>query len=383
MINKINISISADIVEFQKNKMFDEKYLKQQVGEFSSQYWMSLFYKRNTHKYNIITSDTALEKINNNQIDPKKTLLIHHSNDKKSNLMKYKGCIPFYIYCMESPLYAGKFYDNIDYYTEKFNYVEIFEGLKYLVNEKENKEVSNYLFPSYDLSEVLEYKNKNKYLCIVTRNKFLNLKTINEIKKLDDFILYIKKIKDLFLFNTDYSKKIDLKTKILHYEKYQALNYFINKKSIEIGGANWDYMKCIPIEFRENFANFRNYYEIPKGQKVNFISKYKYCLCFENIRLEGYITEKILDSMKAMTIPIYHGASNIDKYIPSNCFIKLSDFQDYNELNKYLKNMPQSEYELYLSNINAFFNNDKSNFNNLNYVINLENKINKLLNMTF
>ena len=383
MQQKLTISISADITEFQENKMFNEDYLRRTIGEFSSQYWMSLFYKRNKDKFNILTSDIALKKINSGILNPKETLLIQHSNDRNSDLLKYKGCIPFYIYCMESPLFAGKFYDNINYYIKNFKNIEIFEGLNYLIKKKENQNISNYIFPSYDLNEVLKFKKKNKYLCIVTRNKFLNLRALNEIRNFDDFISYLKKVKDLFLFQTNYSKKVNLKKIFLHYKKYQILNNFIIEDNIEIGGANWDFKHNIPQEFRKNFINFHKYFKVKKGEKTNFINKYKYCLCIENVQLDGYITEKILDSMKAMTIPIYYGALNIEKYIPSKCFINFNNFQNFEELSKYLRNLKQTEYENYINNINSFFKNDKSSFSNLNYVIKLENKINKFFKYDF
>ncbi len=41
----------------------------------------------------------------------------------------------------------------------------------------------------------------------------------------------------------------------------------------------------------------------------------------------GYITEKIWDSFKARSIPIYWGASNIEEYIPINTFIDFRKFE--------------------------------------------------------
>ena len=40
----------------------------------------------------------------------------------------------------------------------------------------------------------------------------------------------------------------------------------------------------------------------------------------------GYMTEKIWDSFKAKTVPVYWGASNIEEYVPKNCFIDYRDF---------------------------------------------------------
>ena len=46
---------------------------------------------------------------------------------------------------------------------------------------------------------------------------------------------------------------------------------------------------------------------------------YRFYICYENTEgVEDYITEKIFDCFAAGFVPIYWGASNIEKYIPKN-----------------------------------------------------------------
>lgn len=75
--------------------------------------------------------------------------------------------------------------------------------------------------------------------------------------------------------------------------------------------------------------------------------------------IPGYITEKIFDSLFAGCIPVYWGAPNITDFVPSNVFIDKRNFKTYDELYKYMKNMPNSEYTTYLENIKKFLNSDK------------------------
>lgn len=108
--------------------------------------------------------------------------------------------------------------------------------------------------------------------------------------------------------------------------------------------------------------------------KIETLQQYKFCFCFENsLNLKGYVTEKIFDCFAAGTVPIYQGASNIELYIPKNCYIDRRDFASNEEVYFFLKNMSKKQYEKYLDNIKQYLASEKSflfskeNFNNILY----------------
>ena len=91
------------------------------------------------------------------------------------------------------------------------------------------------------------------------------------------------------------------------------------------------------------------------GSKKATYQKYKFSICYENAKdFNGYITEKILDGFLGDTVPVYLGAPNITSHIPKNTFIDKRDFKTYEELYRYIKNMPENEYKNYLDSINKF-----------------------------
>lgn len=70
--------------------------------------------------------------------------------------------------------------------------------------------------------------------------------------------------------------------------------------------------------------------------KFQTLSRYDFCLCFENMSMKGYVTEKLIDCLYAGTIPIYLGASDVHKYIPSEAFVDFARFRDCEEAHNYL-----------------------------------------------
>lgn len=98
--------------------------------------------------------------------------------------------------------------------------------------------------------------------------------------------------------------------------------------------------------------------EIPGKKKIQALSNYKFCICFENTVVDGYITEKIFDCLKARCIPIYWGAPDIKKFIPSGCFIDFGDFNyNYGSLLKYLKLMTEEKFTKHIEEINKLLSN--------------------------
>ena len=96
----------------------------------------------------------------------------------------------------------------------------------------------------------------------------------------------------------------------------------------------------------------------PTENKAETFSRYRYALCLENtyhlLWSKGYITEKLLDCMYALTVPVYYGASNIEEIVPASCFIDYRKFTTLDTLNRYLEDLTDEEYLNYARNIRTF-----------------------------
>jgi hypothetical protein len=102
--------------------------------------------------------------------------------------------------------------------------------------------------------------------------------------------------------------------------------------------------------------------EIFKGfveNKIALMSQYKFSICFESQIANGYVSEKIFDSLFAFCVPIYLGAKNIEEYVPKNCFIDYRDFNSLEDLQKYLDNMSDADYQKILNHIETFLKSKK------------------------
>ncbi len=113
---------------------------------------------------------------------------------------------------------------------------------------------------------------------------------------------------------------------------------------------HWGRMKTRMFGFKP-FPSYRGEVE----DKNDAMGMVKFSYCYENVRnLSNYITEKMIDSFLAGSVPIYWGADNVKEHVPENCFIDRRDFKDTAEVHQYLTKIDQNRYMQYQNAISQF-----------------------------
>jgi hypothetical protein len=90
----------------------------------------------------------------------------------------------------------------------------------------------------------------------------------------------------------------------------------------------------------ERFSSFRG----SVAHKWDVLSRYRFSLCYENQRMEGYVTEKLFDCLRCGVIPVYLGAPEIERIVDPRCFVDRRAFADDAELLTFLQGMPEIEF---------------------------------------
>ena len=133
----------------------------------------------------------------------------------------------------------------------------------------------------------------------------------------------------------------------IYAERAKIAEYFdkTNTMDFDLFGANW------PSQYKKNYHG-------PVNDKLNTLRNYKFCICYENTINSGYVSEKILECFRGQCVPVYWGATNIEKYIPTDCFIDRRNFKDNEELVTFLRTITKEQYQKYLENIYNYVKND-------------------------
>lgn len=81
--------------------------------------------------------------------------------------------------------------------------------------------------------------------------------------------------------------------------------------------------------------------------KVKFIQNFKFNLSIENSNIYGYVTEKIIESFIADSIPIYWGSNYVKTEFGTSGYINLNEFSNINDAISQIKKINENK-SLYL-----------------------------------
>ena len=226
---------------------------------------------------------------------------------------------------------------------------------------------------------VLTWKRK-----LVDNKKYFYFPSTRFVKsyKLKDVDNYINR-KLCVLINSNLTSKLPGE---LYSWRVKAIEWFEKNylEDFDLWGYGWDEYRITlrgkTIFKSKLFAKRRVSYKGIADHKLKIMSNYKFAICFENTNIvKDYISEKIFDCFLSQTVPIYWGAPNIDEIIPKECFIDFREFNDFDKLYEYIKNMSDEEYMKYINSINNFLDSDKSSLFTLdNWVKSVKTAIFKL-----
>jgi len=82
--------------------------------------------------------------------------------------------------------------------------------------------------------------------------------------------------------------------------------------------------------------------------KIDFLSKYKFTIAFENSSIDGYTTEKLIHPFLAHSVPIYWGNPLVTKDFNPKAFINCNDYASFDDVIKRIKELDQDD-EQYLA----------------------------------
>lgn len=350
---KKTVVIATDTDIFNNNKMFDYDFGKNYFGVVAMHYFHKFL-----PEYQVITADIAIKMIDEKSLDAKDVMVIQEQDSKLGEALIAKGAFAHTVYCFESQIYARPFYQKLQSLPQKFKNRIFFNGM--FEHTKDCDEAHNYhsYFPSYDDCEILEPLdwNKRDFVALVMGNKYI-----------DHNNLFPRKIRFKKIVKWAVKKYADkdetdkyLSENELQNTRLEFVELFGSKGVLKLFGAGWDYVDNLPKSWEKRLKDI--VFKLspkPLHDKFVEISKCKFNLCIENLSYKGYVTEKIIHSFVAGSIPVYLGASNVEEFIPKNCFIDVRDFSDKEELFEFMKNLSQENALEYLKRGREFLNSDE------------------------
>jgi hypothetical protein len=129
----------------------------------------------------------------------------------------------------------------------------------------------------------------------------------------------------------------------LYTERLRALKHFAASGTIDLWGRSWDNgLADLEAEYGDAV---RRTWRGPVDDKYEAMSRYRFAVCYENMVLDGWITEKLFDCLYSGVVPIYLGAPDIGDAVDPACYVDARQFANYDEMQRYLESMSPTDYE--------------------------------------
>lgn len=152
------------------------------------------------------------------------------------------------------------------------------------------------------------------------------------------------RLKRMVVINGNHKPKMRLKE--LYSKRIQAMSALAKLGVVDLYGRGWKRWWSRTSCWLPYWQNRRCLMSIYQGEcdsKYEVLSRYQFCLCFENMAMKGYVTEKLFDCLYVGTIPVYWGAPDIAELIPSATYIDARQFSSWQEMWGVLQKMNEDE----------------------------------------
>jgi len=134
----------------------------------------------------------------------------------------------------------------------------------------------------------------------------------------------------------------------LYSKRIEAMVHLAKQGAVDLYGRGWDRWfsrSSMWMPYWKNRTKLLSIYKGPCESKFEVLSRYEFSLCFENMTMDGYMTEKLFDCLYSGCIPIYYGAPDVTNYIDPSIYIDFTAFNNEDELFTHVMSLPQTSID--------------------------------------
>lgn len=133
----------------------------------------------------------------------------------------------------------------------------------------------------------------------------------------------------------------------LYSERIKAIARLSKCNGVDLYGRGWEIWWSHQSLWWPYWRHHRAIMSSYRGaciSKLEVLSKYRFSLCFENMPMTGYVTEKLFDCFYAGTVPIYWGAPDINELVPSEAYIDMRKFHSFEDMFDHVQKISDSDW---------------------------------------
>lgn len=335
----MHLVFCSDNEAFSKDRLRD----KQWSYRFPGSGWITCLYAIATEAgMEVASGDVAITNIATGKWKSGDVYVIQEMHTKEGAKLLDLGAVPFLITCLEAPLYAPFFYDGICKTAANFKFSMGFGFAEAGCDSGGAEKNLQFRFPSFYLDDMREphpWADRKK-MVLVAANKYRTGRMFIPNRPSPKNLLRQLKSLGWQIASPAYRRSLAAS---LHDQRLEAIEYFAGAGELELYGAGWDNWDMLPSIWARRLGDVVRKQYLGKCQdKLDTISDYRFSICFENMVLPGYMTEKMVDCFVAGSIPLYLGAPDINALVPRQAYVDMRDYKSPEQVEEALGAMDES-----------------------------------------
>ena len=237
----------------------------------------------------------------------------------------------------ECPVVEPRLFDQLDRASAVFRRMYSFAGdeaMRPFVRGPLHFESFRFPYPFDSVDDVAWRRTERKFLTIINGNK---------VPRIDTAELYTERLRAIAFFEE--RGEIDL-----YGIGWDGPAFRIGETRVPrslrrlayLAEARWDKLRP---DRDPLLSAARRAWRGAVASKLDTLSGYTFAICFENMVMEGWVTEKIFDCLVAGVIPVYLGAPDVERWVDPACFVDMRQFAGYEELRDHLLSFGPDELD--------------------------------------
>ena len=336
------VALATRTVEFHQDRVFDPDAVRSLRPSLQPMAlpWLHVHTGARQRGLRLLTADRVAAE----GIDPRRVLLVAYDWTPEAAALLERGARPAALLSFEPPVIAWSLYVQLPRLSARFPHVFLFEGARARVAPSARFHPLRFPLgcPPPQLPRVPW--GERRFLAMVNSNKAL---------------AHPLSLGRWF----DRPREVSLKRALAtlayppigddrYRERLRAIAAFAQASDFDLYGEGWQHRH--PAIGPRLHALAQRAYRGPIQDKLGVLSGYRFALVIENTRFPGYISEKLFDCLFAGCVPIYDGAPDVARVVPSEAFVDRRQFADYVDLERYLRGMSERDARRYLDAGRAF-----------------------------
>jgi len=333
------VALCSDHPAFREDRVLDEREAERHYGCS----WIPILRRRLPREVRLTTGDRALAALERREILPGEIRIVQEMDARDGARLARLGARPVLLYCLESPLFAPRFYDRVRRVSKPFGRILLFRETLDDLDPEERGRSEAVRFPGWSGGpppDPIPWKERRPF-AMVAANKFSryawDLRCLAEPHSLSRWFASWSKER----ISPSYRRYGDRE---IQSERLEAIRTLGGRGLLSLRGRGWERRERLPHGWRRRLGPVLDGLAPgPVEDKIGFLAGHRFAVCLENLRMGGYVTEKILHCLWAGAIPVYLGAPDVGDLLPERAFVRREAYPDWGSLAEDLLRMGEEE----------------------------------------